>query len=43
MQSLEAERDVRILVEVEAVEKQCCICLKTEEVDKFLALVSCGL
>jgi serine/threonine protein kinase len=29
-------------VEAEAVEKECCICLKVEEVGKLLTLVSCG-
>jgi hypothetical protein len=29
------------LVEVEASEKKCCICLKSEELGKLLALVSC--
>jgi interleukin-1 receptor-associated kinase 4 len=42
LHALEAERVVRILVEAEAAEKECCICLKTEEVGKLLALVPCG-
>jgi hypothetical protein len=29
-------------VEAEAAEKECCICLKAEEVCKLLALVPCG-
>jgi hypothetical protein len=40
--ALEAERTVGPLVEAEAAEKECCICLKAEEVGKLLALVSCG-
>jgi hypothetical protein len=40
-QALEAERAVRPLVETETAEKRCCICLKAEEVCKFLALVPC--
>ena len=42
LQDLEAERAVHPLVEAEAAEKECCICFKTEEVGKLLALVSCG-
>ena len=41
LQDLETERTVGLLVEAEAVEKEYCICLKTEEVGKFLALVPC--
>jgi serine/threonine protein kinase len=41
LQALEAERAVRPLVEAEAAEKECCICLKAEEVGKLLALVPC--
>jgi len=42
LQALEAERAVGPLVEAEAAEKECCICLKAEEVGKLLALVPCG-
>jgi hypothetical protein len=42
LQALEAQRSVWPLVEAEAAEKECCICLKTEEVCKLLALVPCG-
>jgi serine/threonine protein kinase len=42
LQALEAERAVGSLVEAEAAEKECCICLKAEEVGKLLALVPCG-
>ena len=42
LQALEAERAVGPLVETEAAEKECCICLKAEEVGKLLALVPCG-
>ncbi len=42
LQALEAERAVVPLVEAEAAEKECCICLKAEEVSKLLALVPCG-
>jgi hypothetical protein len=42
LQALEAERVVRPLVEAEAAEKECCICLKAEEVGRLLALVPCG-
>ena len=41
LQSLEAERAVGPLVEAEAAEKECCICLKAE-LGKLLALVPCG-
>ncbi len=30
------------LVEAEAAQKECCICLKTEQLGKLLALVPCG-
>ena len=42
LRALEAERAVGPLVEAEAAEKECCICLKSEEVGKLLALVPCG-
>ena len=42
LQARGSEWDVRSLVEAEADEKEYCICLKTEEVGKLLALVSCG-
>jgi hypothetical protein len=42
LQALEAERAVGPLLEAEAAEKECCICLKAEEVSKLLALVPCG-
>jgi hypothetical protein len=42
MQTLEAERAVGPLVEAEAAEKECCICLKVEELGNLLALVPCG-
>ena len=42
LQALEAERAVGPLVAAEAAEKECCICLKAEEVGKLLALVPCG-
>jgi hypothetical protein len=42
LQALDAERAVGPLVEAEAAEKECCICLKAEEVGKLLALVPCG-
>jgi serine/threonine protein kinase len=42
LQALEAGRAVGPLVEAEASEKECCICLKAEEVGKMLALVPCG-
>jgi hypothetical protein len=42
LQALEAERAVGPLVEAEAAEKECCICLKAEELGKLLALVPCG-
>jgi hypothetical protein len=42
LQALEAERVVGPLVEAEAAEKECCICLKAEELGKLLALVPCG-
>ena len=42
LQALEAERAVGPWVEAEAAEKECCICLKAEEVGKLLALVPCG-
>ena len=42
LQVLQTEWVVGPLVEVEAGEKQCCICLKTEEVGKLLTLVTCG-
>ena len=42
LQALEAERPVGSWVEAEAAEKECCICLKAEEVGKLLALVPCG-
>ena len=41
-QTLETVRTVGCLVEVEAAEKECCICLKTKEVGNLLSLVSCG-
>ncbi len=42
LQAQEAKRAVGPLVEAEAAEKECCICLKAEEVGKLLALVPCG-
>ena len=42
LQALEAERAVGPWVEAEAAEKECCICLKAEELGKLLALVPCG-
>jgi hypothetical protein len=42
LQPLEREQAVRPLVEAEAAEKECCICLKAEDVGKLLALVPCG-
>ncbi len=42
LQALVAERTVGPLVEAEAAEKECCVCLKAEEVSKFLVLVPCG-
>jgi hypothetical protein len=39
--AIEAERGVGLLVEAEATEKECCICLKAEEVGKLLAIVTC--
>jgi serine/threonine protein kinase len=42
LQTLEAEWAVGPLVEAEADEKECCICLKAEELGKLLALVPCG-
>jgi serine/threonine protein kinase len=42
LQALEAERAVGPFMAAEAAEKQCCICLKAEEVGKLLALVPCG-
>jgi hypothetical protein len=42
LQALEAERAVGPLVEAEATEKECCICLKAEEVGKLLSLVPYG-
>jgi serine/threonine protein kinase len=42
LQALEAERAVGPLVEAEAAEKECCICLRAEELGKLLALVPCG-
>ena len=42
LKTLEPERVVGPLVETEAAEKECCICLKSEEVGKLLTLVSCG-
>ena len=42
LQVLEAERAVGPLVESEAADKECCICLKAVEVGKLLALVPCG-
>ena len=42
LQALGAERAVGPLVETEAAEKECCICLKAEEVGKLLVLVPCG-
>ena len=42
LQALEAERAVGPLVEAEAVVKECCTCLKAEEVGKLLALVPCA-
>jgi hypothetical protein len=42
LQVLETVWDVGSLVETEEDEKECCICLKDEEVGKFLALVSFG-
>ena len=42
LQALEAERAVGPLMAAEAAEKECCICLKAEEVGKLLALVPCG-
>jgi hypothetical protein len=41
LQALEAERAVGPLVAAEAAEKECCICLKAEEVGKLLELVPC--
>ena len=40
LQALETERVVCPLVEDEAAEKVCCICLKSEEVGKLLETVS---
>jgi hypothetical protein len=42
LQTLEAQRVMGPLVEAEAQEKECCICLKAEELGKLLVLVSCG-
>jgi hypothetical protein len=42
LQGLESERTVGPLVTAEASEKECCICLNTEEVGKLLTLVPCG-
>ena len=42
LEALEAQRSVWPLLEAEAAEKECCICLKTEDMCKLLALVSCG-
>jgi serine/threonine protein kinase len=42
LQALQAERAVGPLLEAEAAEKECCICLKTGEEGKLLALVLCG-
>jgi interleukin-1 receptor-associated kinase 4 len=42
LQPLEAERAVGPLLEAEAAQKECCICLKAVEVGKLLALVPCG-
>ena len=42
LQALEAERAVGPLVEAEAAEKECCICLKAEEVGELVAPVQCG-
>jgi interleukin-1 receptor-associated kinase 4 len=42
LQALEAEWAVGPLVKAEADEKECCICLKAEELGKLLALVPCG-
>ena len=42
LHALEAERAVGPWVEAEAAEKECCICLKAEELGKLLALVPCG-
>ena len=39
LQALEAERVVGPLVEAEAAEKECCTCIKAEEVGQLLALV----
>ena len=41
-EALVAERAVGPLVEAEAAEKECCICLKAEELGKLLVLVPCG-
>jgi hypothetical protein len=43
LQALEAGRAVGPLVEAETAEKECCICLKAEEVEKLLAPVPCRL
>ncbi len=42
LQALEAVRAVGPLGEAEAAEKECCVCLRAEEVGKLLALVPCG-
>ena len=42
LEALEAQRSVWPLLQAEADEKECCICLKTEEMCKLLALVPCG-
>jgi hypothetical protein len=42
LHSIAAERAVGPLVEAEAAEKECCICLNAEEVGKLLALVPWG-
>jgi hypothetical protein len=40
LQVLQTDRVVESLVEAEVDEKECCICLKTKEIGKFLTLVS---